>query len=148
MNKVFLIGRLTADPELRYTQSQTPVASFTVAVDRRFSGKDDAKKVVDFFPCVAWRSTAEFVSRYFTKGQKIVIEGSIQNRDWEDKEGNKRRTTEVVCDNVEFGESKKEGGASSGRGGYDYSQHPAQPACPPAQQQFEELPDDDEELPF
>lgn len=144
MNKVFLIGRLTADPELRYTQNQTPVASFSVAVDRKYSGKDGGQKEADFFPCVAWRSSGEFVKKYFSKGSKIVIEGHIQNRDWTDKEGNKRRSTEIICDDIEFGESKKDSSGSNvsyskKSGAYDVS-------APP---DFEELPDDDDgELPF
>ena len=143
MNKVIMIGRLTADPELRCTSNQTSVASFSIAVDRRFSGKDSEKKT-DFFNCVAWRATGEFVKKYFTKGSKIVIEGSLQNRDWTDDKGNKRRTTEIICDNVEFGESKKE--SSGGSGGSSYNQVPPPSAEPP---KFEQLPDDDEEeLPF
>ena len=147
MNKAFLIGRLTADPELRYTQNQTPVASFSIAVDRKYSGKDGGQKEADFFPCVAWRSTGEFVKKYFSKGSKIVVEGHIQNRDWTDKDGIKRRTTEIICDAVEFGESKKDSGSGSGTGsgGYSYNQSAANVAAPP---DFEELPDDDGELPF
>ena len=154
MNKVFLIGRLTADPELRYTQNQTPVASFSVAVDRRYSGKDGGQKETDFFPCVAWRGTGEFVNKYFSKGSKIVIEGRIQNRDWTDKDGNKRRSTEIICDEIEFGESKKpvgydsgpSAGSTSNSGGWAYNPSAANVAAPP---DFEELPDDDDgELPF
>ena len=152
MNKVFLIGRLTADPELRYTQNQTPVASFSIAVDRRYSGKDGGQKETDFFPCVAWRGSGEFVKKYFSKGSKIVIDGHIQTRDWTDKEGNKRRSTEIICDEIEFGESKKDSsgggnaGSGSNTGGWAYNPSAANVAAPP---DFEELPDDDDgELPF
>ena len=106
MNKVFLIGRLTRDPELRSTTSNVSVCSFTVAVDRRF--KTDGQPTADYINCIAWRQTAEFVSRYFSKGSKIVIDGSIQTRQWEDKEGQKRYPTEVDVDNVEFGERKRQ----------------------------------------
>ena len=105
MNKVILIGRLTRDPELRSTASNISVCSFTVAVDRRF--KSEGQPTADFISCIAWRQTAEFVSKYFSQGSKIVIEGSIQTRQWEDKDGQRRYSTDVVVDNVEFGESKR-----------------------------------------
>lgn len=104
LNHITVMGRLTRDPELRYTQSNLPVTSFTVAVDRDF-GKDE--KETDFIDCVAWRSTAEFVSKYFAKGSMAVVSGRLQIRDWTDKDGNKRRSAEIVADNVYFGESKK-----------------------------------------
>ena len=104
LNKIFIMGRLTRDPELRRTQSGTAVTSFSLAVDR------------------AWRSTAEFVSKYFTKGRMAVVEGRLQIRDWKDKEGNNRRSAEVVADNVYFGDSRP-GGAGGNNGGY--SQAPA-----------------------
>ena len=104
LNKIFLMGRLTRDPELRTTQSGTAVASFSLAVDRDY--KRDGEKETDFIDVVAWRSTAEFVSKYFTKGRMAVVEGRLQIRDWTDKEGNKRRSAEVIADNVYFGDSK------------------------------------------
>ena len=107
LNHIDLMGRLTRDPELRYTQSQTPVASFTIAVDRDYSGQGQEKQT-DFIDCVAWRGTGEFVSKYFRKGSMIVVSGRLQLRDWQDRDGNKRRSAEVVADSVYFGESKRE----------------------------------------
>lgn len=112
LNRIVLMGRLTRDPELRKTQSDTPVCSFSLAVDRDY--KRDGEKETDFIDVVAWRSTAEFVSKYFTKGRMATVEGRLQIRDWMDKEGGKRRSAEVIADNVYFGDSKpKEDGASS-----------------------------------
>ena len=108
LNHIVIMGRLTRDPELRKTNSGTPVASFTVAVDRDFSSKDGGEKETDFIDCVAWRNTAEFVAKYFTKGRMIVVSGRLQLRDWTDKEGNKRRSAEVVADSCYFGDSKKD----------------------------------------
>lgn len=139
LNKIFIMGRLTADPEMRRTQSGTAVASFTLAVDRDFKDKNTGEKQTDFINCVAWKHTGEFVSRYFTKGRMAVVEGRLQIRDWTDKEGNKRRTAEIVCDQVYFGDSKKEDGGNSG----GFNQYLAQNHV-----QFAELPDDDGELPF
>lgn len=102
LNHITIMGRLTRDPELRYTQSQTPVASFTLAVDRDFGGRDGGEKQTDFIDCVAWRSTAEFVSKYFAKGSMAVVSGRLQIRDWTDREGGKRRSAEVVVDNMIF----------------------------------------------
>lgn len=127
LNHIVIMGRLTAAPELRYTQSNTPVAPFTLAVDRDYQ-QGGSEKQTDFIPCVAWRGTAEFVSKYFTKGSMAAVSGRLQLRDWTDKDGNKRRTAEVVADNIYFGESKK---------------RDASPDVP-----FEELPDDDGEIPF
>ena len=107
LNHITIMGRLTRDPELRYTQSQTPVASFTLAVDRDFGSRDGGEKQTDFIDCVAWRQTAEFVSKYFTKGSMAVVSGRLQLRDWEDQNGNKRRNAEVVVDSIYFGESKR-----------------------------------------
>ena len=104
LNKIVLMGRLTRDPELRKTQSDTPVCSFSLAVDRDY--KRDGEKETDFIDIVAWRSTADFVSKYFTKGRMAVVEGRLQIRDWTDKEGGKRRSAEVIADNVYFGDSK------------------------------------------
>lgn len=108
LNHIVIMGRLTRDPELRRTNSGTPVASFTVAVDRDYSGKDGGEKETDFIDCVAWRNTGEFVSKYFTKGRMIVLSGRLQLRDWTDKEGNKRRSAEIVADSCYFGDSKKD----------------------------------------
>ncbi len=104
LNHIVIMGRLTRDPELRYTQSQTPVASFTVAVDRDFGSRDGGERQTDFIDCVAWRQTAEFVSKYFTKGSMAVVSGRLQIRDWTDREGGKRRSAEIVVDNMYFGE--------------------------------------------
>ena len=110
LNHIVLMGRLTRDPELRYTQSQIPVASFSLAVDRDFGGRDGGERQTDFIDIVAWRSTAEFVSKYFTKGSMAVVSGRLQIRDWTDKDGNKRRSAEIVADSVYFGDSKRDGG--------------------------------------
>ena len=102
LNHITIMGRLTRDPEIRYTQSQTPVTSFTLAVDRDFGGRDGGEKQTDFIDCVAWRQTAEFVSKYFTKGSMAVVSGRLQIRDWTDRDGGKRRNAEVVVDNIYF----------------------------------------------
>ncbi len=104
LNRTCLMGRLTRDPELRNTQTGIPVCSFSIACDRNFKNANGERET-DFFDCVAWRQTAEFVSRHFTKGRMAVVEGRLQNRDWTDKEGNKRRTTELIVDNAYFGDS-------------------------------------------
>ena len=108
LNHIVLMGRLTRDPELRRTGSGIAVASFTLAVDRDFAAQG-AEKETDFVDIVAWRNTAEFVSRYFAKGRMAVVSGRLQIRNWTDKEGNKRRSAEVVADNVYFGDSKRDG---------------------------------------
>lgn len=119
LNKIIIMGRLGKDPELRHTQSGTPVASFSLAVDRDFKDKGTGERVTDWIDVVAWRQTGEFVSRYFTKGRMAVVEGRLQIRDWTDREGNKRRSAEVVADNVYFGDSKKDGdGGGYPQGGY------------------------------
>ena len=118
LNHITIMGRLTRDPELRRTGSGTAVASFTVAVDRDFGGRDGGEKETDFIDCVAWRQTGEFVSKYFTKGSMIVVSGRLQIRSWTDKDGNKRRTAEVVADNVYFGESKRSGDSNFGGNAY------------------------------
>lgn len=107
LNRVVLQGRLTADPELRHTQNNVAVATFRLAVDRDFKDKNTGKRAVDFISCVAWRQTAEFVSKYFAKGRMAVVEGKLQVRAWEDKDGGKRYATEVLADTVYFGDSKK-----------------------------------------
>ncbi len=106
LNKCFLLGRMTKDPEIRRTNGGTAVTSFTLAVDRDF--KTNGEKETDFIEVVAWRNTAEFVSKYFSKGRMAIVEGRLQIRDWTDKNGNKRRTAEVVANNVYFGDSKRE----------------------------------------
>ena len=124
LNKIFLMGRLTRDPELRHTPSGVPVASFSLAVDRDFKDKQTGEKATDFIDCVAWRNTAEFVSRYFTKGRMAVVVGSLQLRDWTDKEGGKRRAAEVVADTVYFGDSRRDA-QSSGHSDDSYMPAPA-----------------------
>lgn len=108
LNKIFIMGRLVADPELRHTQSGTAVASLRLAVGRDFKDKDTGERKADFINVVAWRSTAEFIARNFSKGRMIVVSGSLQMRDWTDKDGNKRTTAEVVAENVYFADSKRE----------------------------------------
>ena len=168
LNHSVIMGRLTRDPELRRTGTGIAVASFSVAVDRDFGGRDGGERETDFIDCVAWRQTGEFVSKYFTKGSMIVVSGRLQIRGWTDKDGNKRRSAEVVADNVYFGESKRSaegnsayggnayGGSSysapaaPGYGGNNYSA-PAggygAPASAPASD-FAMLEDDDAQLPF
>ena len=157
LNHITIMGRLTRDPELRRTGSGIAVASFTVAVDRDFSGRDGGEKETDFIDCVAWRQTGEFVSKYFTKGSMIVVSGRLQIRSWTDKEGNKRRTAEVVADNCYFGESKRSEGGSYGGNAYGGNSYAAPaapaygsssaPAAAPASD-FAMLDDDDAQLPF
>lgn len=115
MNKVILMGRLTKDPELRYTNANnTAVCSFTVAVEKRFSRQGEERQA-DFFPVVAWDKTAEFSSKYFTKGLKVVVVGRLQTRNWDDNEGKKHYVTEVVAEEVHFAESKKSQGFNNER---------------------------------
>ena len=146
LNKIILMGRLTRDPELRRTQSGTAVTSFSLAVDRDFKSQAGEKET-DFIDVVAWRNTAEFVSRYFTKGRMAVVEGRLQIRDWTDRDGGKRRSAEVIAENVYFGDSKREGGS-------DYSAAPAYSAprgyAAPmgGQSDFAEIGEEDGELPF
>ena len=154
LNHIVLMGRLTRDPELRYTGSNIPVASFTVAVDRDF-GKGE-ERATDFINVVAWRQTGEFVSKYFTKGSMIVVSGRLQMRDWTDRDGNKRTSAEVVADNVYFGDSKKsrdDGEGSYGNfGRQDTYRTPARNSFEQAQSTasaFQAIDDaDDGELPF
>ena len=115
LNKIFIMGRLTRDPELRRTQSGTAVTSFTLAVDRDFKSQSGEKET-DFIDVVAWRSTAEFAAKYFTKGRMAIVEGRLQIRPWTDKEGNSRRSAEVVADNIYFGDSKRD--SAGDMGGY------------------------------
>ena len=147
LNKIFIMGRLTKDPELRRTQSGTAVTSFTLAVDRDFKGQNGEKET-DFVDVVCWRATAEFVSKYFTKGRMAVVEGRLQIRDWTDKEGNKRRSAEVVADNVYFGDSKRDDAPSYNApayGGTAGSSGAPQPVD--AHSDFAEI-GESEELPF
>ena len=130
LNKVIVMGRLVRDPELRRTNYGTAVASFTIACDRDFKS-DGGERDADFIECVAWRNTAEFVSKYFTTGRMSVVSGRLQTRNWTDKEGNKRKATEIVAESVYFGDSKREELQSY--------------AAP--QESFAELPDDGE-IPF
>lgn len=107
LNHLTIMGRLTRDPELRYTNAGTAVASFALAVDRDFKGQDGQKET-DFIECVAWRGTGEFVSKHFFKGKMAVVDGRLQIRDWTDKQGNKRKSAEVVVSNIYFGDSRRE----------------------------------------
>lgn len=154
LNKAILMGRLTRDPELRYTQSNVPVVTFSLAVDRGFRNASEGQQTVDFINIVAWRNTAEFVSKWFRKGQLVAVTGRIQVRSWKDRDGNNRTTTEVVADECFFAESKKSEGFSSpapapvqndGFGG-GYQNDFTAPAAPGSD--FEELMGDDGELPF
>lgn len=106
LNHITVMGRLTRDPELRRTQAGVPVASFSIACDRDFKDKATGERTTDFIDVVAWRSTGEFVSKYFTKGRMAVVSGHLQIRDWTDKEGGKRRSAEIVAESVYFGDSK------------------------------------------
>ena len=151
LNHIVIMGRLTRDPELRRTATGTAVASFTLAVDRDFGKNENGEKETDFIDCVAWRQTGEFVGKYFAKGRMAVVSGRLQSRSWTDKEGNKRRTAEVVADNVYFADSKRDGEApaasgftapaAGGFGGY------SAPASNSASD-FTMLSDDDAQLPF
>lgn len=175
LNRIILQGRLVADPELRHTPNGIPVATFRLAVDRDLKDRETGEKKADFINIVAWRHTAEFVSRFFTKGRMALVDGRLQNREYNDKDGNRRTFTEVVADNVHFGDSRRdyEGGGNGyapapqpSRGGYNnapaggsYQNAPAPngggypasgggyPAAPTVDQ-FADLTDDDGELPF
>ena len=166
LNHIVIMGRLTRDPELRRTGSGVAVTSFSLAVDRDFAPKDGGERETDFIDCVAWRQTGEFVSKYFAKGRMAVVSGRLQIRSWTDKDGNKRRSAEVVADNVYFGDSKRDresgnssyGGNTYGGnsyGGNSYSAPApapsyggyAAPASAPASD-FAMLEDDDAQLPF
>lgn len=161
LNHIVIMGRLARDPELRHTQSGTPVATFRLAVDRDFKDKNTGERATDWIDVVAWRGTGEFVSRYFTKGRMAVVEGRLQMRDWTDKDGNRRTSAEVVADNVYFGDSRRDGDergsygerSSAGygdRGGYGSPRAPAPTdyGIPSGSDQFSELADDEATLPF
>ena len=150
LNKIILMGRLTRDPELRRTQSGTAVTSFSLAVDRDFKSQSGEKET-DFIDIVAWRSTAEFVSKYFTKGRMAVVEGRLQIRDWTDKDGGKRRSAEVVADNVYFGDSKRDSaGDFGGAPSYGTPMGGGRAAAAPmgGHSDFAEIGEEDGELPF
>ena len=152
LNHIVIMGRLTRDPELRRTGTGVAVASFTVAVDRDFGGREGGERETDFIDCVAWRNTGEFVSKYFTKGSMIVVSGRLQIRGWTDKDGNKRRSAEVVADNVYFGESKRSNDGAAYGNSYAAPAAPAYaggysaPSAPASD--FAMLDDDDAQLPF
>ncbi|MBR5534743.1 MAG: single-stranded DNA-binding protein [Ruminiclostridium sp.] len=168
LNKVFLQGRLVADPELRHTPNGVAVATFRLAVDRDFKDRETGERKADFISVVAWRQTGEFVSRYFTKGRMAIVEGKLQARDYTDRDGNRRFVTEVVADNVYFGDSRRDGdngggyapaptggrgyGAPAGGGygapGGNYPSSGGGYSAAPAVDQFADLTDDDGELPF
>ena len=150
LNHITIMGRLTRDPELRRTGSGIAVASFTVAVDRDFASRESGERETDFIDCVAWRQTGEFVSKYFTKGRMAVVEGRLQIRDWTDRDGGKRRSAEVIAENVYFGDSKREGGSDYGSApaySAPYSGYAA-PAAPGGHSDFAEIGEEDGELPF
>ena len=175
LNHIVIMGRLVRDPELRRTGTGIAVASFRVAVDRDFAPKDGGERKADFIDCVAWRQTGEFISKYFTKGRMIVVDGRLEMRDWTDKDGNKRTTAEIVVANAYFGDSKRDGeggnayggnayggntyggntyGSAPAYGGYSAPSAPAAPAyggystpSAPASD-FAILNDDDAQLPF
>ena len=167
LNHIVIMGRLVRDPELRRTGSGVAVASFCVAVDRDFAPKDGGERKADFIDCVAWRQTGEFISKYFTKGRMIVVDGRLEMRDWTDKDGNKRTSAEVVVANAYFGDSKRDGDSGSyggnSYGGNNYGGNSfggnsygnnnyggntyAAPASAPASD-FAMLDDDDAQLPF
>ena len=150
LNKIILMGRLVKDPELRRTQSGTAVTSFRIAVDRDFKSQDGSKQA-DFFDVVAWRNTAEFVSKYFTKGRMAVVEGRLQIRDWTDRDGGKRRSAEVIAENVYFGDSKRDSAGDYGSApayGAPASGYAAPAAPAGGHSDFAEIGEEDGELPF
>lgn len=140
LNNIIVMGRFCADPELRRTGSGVAVTSFTLAVDRDFSGKDGEKET-DFIDCVAWRNTGEFVSKYFAKGRMACVQGSLQLRDWTDKDGNKRRSAEVIANNVYFADSKNTAQSDSNGA-------PAPTFATPVFPDYSVIDDDDAQLPF
>ena len=149
LNRIVIMGRLVRDPDLRRTQAGTAVAAFTLAVERDFKDAATGEQTADFIDCVAWRQTGEFVSRYFSKGRMAVAEGRLQLRDWVDRDGNKRRSAEVVVEQMYFGDSRSEGGQKSGQpvpkeAGYQA----AYLSTGREADEFRELQDDDGELPF
>ena len=148
LNHITIMGRLTRDPELRRTGTGIAVTSFTLAVDRDFGKNENGEKETDFIDCVAWRQTGEYVSKYFTKGRMAVVSGRLQIRGWTDKDGNKRRSAEIVADNVYFGDSKRDsdGGNTYSAPAPSFGGYSA-PAAAPASD-FAMLDDNDAQLPF
>lgn len=140
LNHITIMGRMVRDPELRHTGSGTAVASFCVACDRDYAPKDGAEKKTDFINCVAWRNTGEFVSKYFSKGSMIVVDGRLEMREWTDKDGNKRISAEINVDNAYFGDSKRGTENSSAAPNYGGYSAPAQ--------DYGAITGDDEQLPF
>ena len=147
LNHITIMGRLVRDPELRRTGSGIAVTSFTLAVDRDYKS-NNGEKETDFIDIVAWRNTAEFVSKYFTKGRMAVVEGRLQMRDWTDRDGNKRRTAEVVADNVYFGDSKRDSGAGDYGAAPAYGAPVSRSGAPMGHSDFAEIGEEDGELPF
>ena len=150
LNRAILMGRLVADPELRQTPNGVSVCSFRIAVDRNYSSRGGERQA-DFIDIVAWRQSAEFVSKYFNKGKMIIVEGSIQTRSYEDKNGNKRTAVEVVADNVQFGESKSASSSSQSYSAPAPTQAPPEPAVSYASGDvgdFSEMSSDSDDLPF
>ena len=145
LNKVILMGRLTRDPEMRYTQSNTPVTSFTLAIDRDRKGPNGERQT-DFIDCVAWGKQAEFVKSWFAKGVMAIVVGRIQSSNWEDRNGNKRTSIEVSTESVTFGETKKARGAGNQQP--EYSQQPEFGPTQYAANDFAMLPDDGSDVPF
>ena len=154
LNHIVLMGRLTRDPELRRTGSGIAVATFSLAVDRDFANTATGERETDFIDIVVWRNTAEFVSKYFTKGRMAVVSGRLQIRNWNDKDGNKRRSAEVIADSVYFGDSKREGSDSGFAPSYGNAApaspygYPAPAAAPAPVSDFSMIEDDDSQLPF
>ena len=149
LNHITIMGRFVRDPELRRTGSGIAVASFTLAVDRDFKSSNVGDKEVDFIDCVAWRQAGEFVSKYFTRGRMAVVSGRLQIRSWTDKDGNKRRTAEVVADNVYFADSKSENASAGTQQSVPASYGtPAYSAPSYPTSDFAMLEDDDAQLPF
>lgn len=134
LNTITIMGRFTRNPELRKTGSGLSVVSFTLAVDRDFANKETGERECDFIDCTAWRNTADFVSKYFSKGRMAVAHGRLQIRNWTDKEGNNRRSAEILVDNIYFGDSKPDGAST--------------PAAATPLQSFAEIKEDDSQLPF
>jgi len=147
MNKVILIGRLTRDPELRTTPNNVPVCQFTIAVDRRYS-RADGQQTADFINCVAWRNQAEFLSKYFQKGSKVVVTGSLQSRQYTDKSNNVRYITEVVVDDLEFGESKRNGPSSESFDDIPAPQEPSGLSGDSSRGEYFTLDENSSDLPF
>ena len=149
LNRITIMGRLVADPELRTTPGGVMVATIRLACDRDFKNKQTGERETDFINVVAWRQTAEFVSRYFTKGRMAVVEGRLQIRPYTDRDGNKRTAAEVVAENIYFGDSRREGDGGYAPSAYSAPvQSPAGYSAPPMGDQFAELADDDGDLPF